>query len=305
VTVSVPSKADLENIRRYTYKEIENTIVSMTRVSDDEYREEGFSLKKNARVRVYAIGERGHGKRTLADYGYIMDARTREKVWSMDVDRCEHAGGGSKNVFIDEVISLPRGNYLVVYNTDDSHAYRDWNDDPPFDEDNYGITVMGAGPDFDTGIVGTFVESRQEGLIAQIIRVRDNADEARKFSLKRPTRVRVYAIGEGQNRTMYDYGWIERLDNNTVVWEMTYNMTFHAGGARKNRMVNTTILLEAGDYMLRYVSDDSHCFSDWNMEAPEDQQYWGITLYEDSSELPIAPHPEPPDPTTPPVPPRR
>jgi hypothetical protein len=91
---------------------------------------------------------------------------------------------------------------------------------------------------------------------------------------------------------MYDYGWIESREKGIVVWEMTYGTTFHAGGARKNRMVNTTILLEKGDYTLRYVTDDSHSYKSWNEDPPDDQQYWGITLFEETS--PHAPLPPPP-----------
>ncbi|MBI3189567.1 MAG: hypothetical protein HYZ33_02850 [Ignavibacteriales bacterium] len=81
---------------------------------------------------------------------------------------------------------------------------------------------------------------------------------------------------------MFDYGWIENARTGEVVWEMTYTMTFHAGGARKNRMVNTTIVLDKGEYLLRYVSDDSHSYRDWNMDAPDDPTMWGITLYKDN-----------------------
>jgi hypothetical protein len=77
---------------------------------------------------------------------------------------------------------------------------------------------------------------------------------------------------------------------------MTYSMTFHAGGGRKNRVVNTTIVLDKGDYRLRYRSDDSHCYNDWNVDPPEDQEYWGITLFRDEGQGNLAPHPDIPTP---------
>ncbi len=46
-------------------------------------------------------------------------------------------------------------------------------------------------------------------------------------------------------------------------------------------MVNTTIILEKGSYRLRWRSDDSHSFGDWNVDPPDDPQSWGITLYRD------------------------
>jgi hypothetical protein len=220
-----------------------------------------------------------------------MDAGTRNKVWTMDVDRTSHGGGASKNRYLDEIITLPKGNYVVTYVTDDSHSYGEWNDDPPFDPDHYGITVMGAGDNFSSAYVSKYVEERDKNVIAQIVRVGDDADRTERFSLNRTTRVRIYSIGEGQNREMYDYGWIEDARTGNVVWEMTYAMTFYAGGGRKNRMVNTTVLLEKGDYRLRFRSDDSHSFGDWNVDPPDDPQYWGITLYRDegAAQLPAPP----------------
>jgi hypothetical protein len=191
---------------------------------------------------------------------------------------------------IDEIITLPRGSYLVTFHTDDSHAYDDWNDEPPFDQEHYGVTVMGAGEKFVAGVVGKYVEERDKNIVAQLVRMGNDEDRSERFVLSKASRLRIYAIGEGQNREMYDYGWIEDARTGSVVWEMTYSMTFHAGGGRKNRSVNTSVLLDKGEYRVHWVSDDSHSYADWNTEPPEDEQYWGITLYrEDASLPPVAP----------------
>jgi hypothetical protein len=298
-TLLIPDEKERRNAKEIPVTGDQNVIVRLVQAKDDSYLSEGFSLKQETRVRVYAIGERGNSRRQMADFGMILDARTRAKVWTMDLDRTFHAGGGAKNRMIDEVITLPRGNYLVVYQTDDSHSYEDWNVDPPFDKEHYGITVMGAGSSWNPSIVGKYAEERDPNIIAQIVRPGDNVDQSEPFKLDKTTRIRIYAIGEGMGREMSDYGWIEDAKSGVVVWEMTYGMTFHAGGARKNRMVNTTILLERGSYTLRYKSDDSHSFGDWNAEAPDDQQGWGITLFRDE---PGAPSP-PPVPPVPPGPP--
>jgi hypothetical protein len=295
MTLSVRSESEKKNVRLFTYREDQNVIVSLTKVKDEEHRSEGFTLKEDARVRIYAFGERSNARRLMADYGTIIDARTRTKVWTMDVDKSWHAGGASKNRYLDEVIELPRGSYIVTYNTDDSHSYDDWNSQPPFDPEFYGITVMGAGPRYNPGIVTRYAERQDKNVIAQITRVRDDADEEKRFRLDRPSRVRIYAIGEGEKRQMFDYGWIEDASTGSIVWEMTYAMTFHAGGGRKNRMVNTSLLLEKGDYLLRYVADDSHSFNDWNVDPPEDQEYWGITVFRDDGtervQIPEVPRP--------------
>lgn len=304
ITLSATSATDRENFRPYPYKEIDNVIVSLIGVGDDEYRSEGFTLKRDTRVRIYAIGERGYSRRKMADYGTILDARTREKVWAMDGDETYHAGGASKNRYFDGVIRLRAGSYITGYSSDDSHSSDDWNAEKPFDVENYGITVMGADRDFDRAVVSGFVEERDRGVLAQLVRVRDNVNLREGFTLDRTTRVRIHAIGEGVNRQMYDFGWIEDAETGAVVWEMTYAMTFHAGGGRKNRTVNTTLILEKGDYTLRYRSDDSHSYGRWNVQAPEDPEYWGITLYRDEPTEPLPPTPGGAEPPPAPNPPR-
>ncbi len=302
VTLSIPDSRERKNFKERPVEDFKNVIVQIVRVGDNQFRSEGFTLKQDAKVRIYAIGERSNERHRMADYATILDAKTRSKVWTMDVDRTMPAGGAAKNRMIDETISLPRGSYVVTYQTDDSHAYGEWNDDPPFDQEHYGVMVMGAGEKFSPGIVGQYVEQRDKNIIAQLVRMGNNEDRSERFTLDRPTRVRIYAIGEGQNREMYDYGWIEDARTGNVVWEMTYSMTFHAGGGRKNRSVNTSIFLDKGDYRVHWVSDDSHSFGDWNVEPPEDQQYWGITVYREDSSLPV-PAPVAPDVPHPPLPP--
>ena len=269
------------NFKLESLKEEQNVIVQMTRIGDDETRNASFGLKQESQLRVYALGERGHSRHRLADYGWIINAKTREKVWVMDIDRTEHAGGAEKNRMIDEIITLPKGTYTVFYQTDDSHSYGDWNVSPPFDPEHWGITIYGASSGFSAENIEKNVTAQGSGAIAQIVQVGDHANRVQRFSLDKLTRVRIYALGEGQNKEMFDYGWIQNSSTDGIIWEMTYSMTFHAGGGRKNRMVNTTVLLDKGEYELHYVSDDSHSFNHWNTDPPDDPTMWGITLYEE------------------------
>lgn len=274
----------LENKNHFKLIELEtenNIITSITKVGDNEFLNKGISLKKDMNIRVYAIGERYHSRRQMADFGWIINAKTREKIWEMTVDKTIHAGGATKNRMVDEIIHLPKGNYLVYYKTDDSHSYDDWNENPPYDPENYGITLYAIEEMFKKEDVEEFSEAKEQNYIAQIIKVRDNADKSVFFQLNEPTRVRIYALGEGFKNEMFDYGWIEDASNNKVIWEMTYSMTFHAGGARKNRLVNTTLLLDKGNYRLRYKTDDSHSYNNWNDHPPEDELFWGITIYKE------------------------
>lgn len=273
----------------------QNIIVQLVKARDDDFLQAGFTLKEESKVHVYAIGE-GHplvnikvlGKsygddrrNTLADYGWIINAKTRERVWEMRIENTVHAGGASKNRLADEIITLPKGDYIVFYQTDDSHAYNDWNDDKPFDADLYGITVMGAGEKFSMKNVAPFAETESANVLVQLIRVRDDKHVRQKFSLDRTMKVRVYAIGEGVGNSMADYAWIENLKTGETVWEMTYRTTTHAGGARKNRLYDRYVLLEKGEYEVHFQTDDSHAYNEWNDDAPDDRTHWGVTIYKE------------------------
>ena len=113
-----------------------------------------------------------------------------------------------------------------------------------------------------------------------------------------PFEIESFSPTQRPHRESLDYGWIEDARTGTTAWEMTYSMTFYAGGGRKNRVVNTTIVLDKGEYTLRYKSDDSHSYNNWNVDPPEDPEYWGITLFRDEgSGRPPVPDlpPEPPE----------
>ena len=36
--------------------------------------------------------------------------------------------------------------------------------------------------------------------------------------------------------------------------------------------------MKAGDYILRYSSDGSYAYEDWNADPPDDPESWGVTL---------------------------
>ena len=54
-----------------------------------------------------------------------------------------------------------------------------------------------------------------------------------------------------------------------------YDDSEHAGGDTKNRLVDTTIRLDKGSYVVHFVSDDSHSANEWNASSPADGTHWG------------------------------
>jgi hypothetical protein len=119
-----------------------DVIAEIVRVKSDRHKQEIFTLDRPTSVRVYAIGEASGGD--MADYGWIEDASTGETVWEMTYRSTTHAGGARKNRLFDRAVQLPAGRYVLHYDTDGSHAYSDWNDDPPDDPEGWGITLTRA-----------------------------------------------------------------------------------------------------------------------------------------------------------------
>ena len=229
------------------------------------------------KIRVYSIGERS-GSYEMADYGWIVNADTHEKVWEFKSRYSEHAGGGQKNRMVNEEIELEEGNYIAYYVTDGSHSYRDWNVAAPLMPDLWGLSILVDEDQqyFELLDARTFSD---KNVLAEIVRVRDNDYDRVTFDLDKESKIRIYAIGEGNSGGMDDTGWIKSKETGRIVWEMTYRNTELAGGARKNRLFDGTILLPEGEYTVYFETDGSHSYRDWNASAPHDQEHYGISVY--------------------------
>jgi hypothetical protein len=262
-------------IKDFTPEE-EPVIVEINRVRDNEFRSEKFTLKDKLNVRISAEGEAGQDDMT--DYGWIIDIKTRQTIWKMSMKNTEHAGGARKNRKFEGVLTLLPGSYEVIYVTDDSHSYRDWNEAPPYDQEGWGIRITATDKKNLEGKVQKYSSTEDPDLLAEIIGVRDDEHRQKKFTLTEKTPIHIYALGEGSDGEMTDYGWIENDDTGERVWTMRYNRTERAGGARKNRRFDGAITLGPGTYRVYYETDGSHSFNDWNDAPPDDPSHWGITI---------------------------
>lgn len=254
-------------------------IVDFSRVEDDSYETRGFTLKKDIVLKIIAVGEYSTSDRVFVDFGWIIDADSRKKVWQMDKWNTSWAGGGRKNrAFVGEV-ELPAGNYVAYFASDDSHSFGDWNVAPPYDPLHYGMVIYPANED-DIKHSADFVDDYTEPVIAQITKVRNYQYKHKGFTLKKESNLHIIALGEyGYDDEFVDYGWIESLEDNEIVWEMTEDNTGHGGGASKNRRFDGIVTLPAGSYMVYYIADDSHAYRRWNDSAPFESKMWGITIY--------------------------
>jgi hypothetical protein len=280
LTLRVSDAAARAAVRPFVYEPVPTgqTIVSLIGIGDDESRSDGFTLKQPLEIAIYAMGEGRDGE--MYDYAWIVDARSRHRVWTMDYEATEHAGGAEKNRLYEGTLKLDAGSYLVYYRSDGSHSAHEWNAARPAESRYWGVSIFPASGSLNKAIVAPYDRTAGRGgpVLAELVRVGDNERESATFRLDREMDVQVYALGEGVGRDMVDYAWIEVQGTGRVVWEMTYRTSEHAGGARKNRVFDGTINLPAGMYVVHYESDGSHSYEDWNDDPPDDPEAWGVTV---------------------------
>ena len=278
LTIAVNNRDARAAIKTFAYEHVPQnaTIVALTGIGDDAMKKQGFTLTRPMDVRIYALGEGRNGR--MFDYGWITSADTRKRVWTMEYDTTEPAGGDGKNRRVDTTLHLEQGNYIVHYLSDDSHSAQEWNATAPPDGRRWGITLLAAKGPTDRAAVVPYDEKRDPSILAELTGIRDDEQVRKPFSLDRDTDVRIYALGEGSGSDMVDFGWIEDAKSGRRVWEMTYRVTEHAGGAKKNRRFDGVVRLPAGNYVLRYETDGSHSFGDWNAAPPDDPEAWGIRV---------------------------
>jgi len=249
--------------------------LKLNMAKNNAYLSQGFTLKKDMKIRIVSEGE-STGDFDMADYGWIVNTDTHATVWEFTQRKAQYAGGAEKNKIVNMEVDLPKGNYIAYYVTDDSHAYGKWNAAPPIMPELWGFNIIA---DKDSFVLTDAQNPTNSQVIAEAIRVRDDEKISKTFTLDKESKIRIYAIGEGVDDEMVDYGWIKSSTTGKVVWEMTYRTTENAGGAEKNRMYDGSIILPAGDYTVYFQTDDSHSYRDWNDTPPYDQDHYGITIY--------------------------
>jgi hypothetical protein len=220
----------------------------------------------------------------MYDYCWIIDSDSRTRKWEMEYPESEHAGGSVKNRLFNQIVPFEKGNYMIYCVTDENHSSQDWNDAPPYDTDNWGLSILTTGEKGGTDVVKPFSEKRKENVLAKISPVGNGERRREWFEMPVDGYVDIYALGEGMNGEMFDYAWIEAAASHEMIWEMNFIDSSHAGGAQKNREISKKLYLDKGEYLLYYQSDATHAFGAWNEAPPNDPASWGaiITLSEET-----------------------
>lgn len=118
-------------------------MLKATGLGDHENIRKPFTVTEPITVNVYALGE-GPGDGEMSDYAWIMNTANRRRVWEMAGHLSTYAGGARKNLSCSSDVLLDPGEYVLQCVTDGSHSMADWNDAPPDDPLNYGVTLTVA-----------------------------------------------------------------------------------------------------------------------------------------------------------------
>jgi hypothetical protein len=233
-----------------------------------------FEVTRPTEVHVYAVGEFCED---TCDHGWIEDAMTGEHVWDMLRDNTELAGGRRENRLYQGDLRLSPGVYRAAFDTDRSHAYKDWTGNPPYDPTAWGLTIWTDAP---RGAVAAFDPWRSRKPFLHLTEVPDDVLRSTQFVVRKPVQLMAYAVGEiSTGGSLYDYAWVENDDASNRVWEMSRDNSQPAGGSEKNRLEIAFLNLEPATYTVYYQTDGSHAFDDWNDDPPSHPERWGVTLF--------------------------
>ncbi len=230
-----------------------------------------LSVSRPARVAVYAVGAFTPSPTPALA---IVPVGGDTPAWTLPVAETAHAGGASINRAFNGTVTLQPGLYQVVHQPSRG-GWNNWRLNPPLDPAAWGVTLSTP----DTGAVTRFAPFEN---VQPALGIRQPGDDVDRYvTFRVPTRTPVYVYGMGEmtsENSRYDYGWIEAEDG-VRVWEMEYEDSEPAGGSSKNRQVEAWITLDPGTYKLRFRSDDSHAYGDYNSEGPDHAERWGIALF--------------------------
>ncbi len=286
VTLSSP---DSGAVVRFAPFETVQPALAIRQPGNDEDRSVAFRVARRLPVYVYGMGEMD-SRENRYDYGWIETA-DGVRVWEMEYDAGEHAGGAGKNRQSEGWVTLDPGLYVLRYVSDGSHAYGHFNSQAPDHPERWGIALFTEAPGALTetdvpprrpsstsGSDGIPAPPDTEGALVALLRTGNNQQVEEPFRLDAPTDVLIYATGEMVGAQRYD--WAEILDaEGRAVWQMTEDNTEPAGGADRNRVFSGTLSLDPGRYTLRYQTDDRHAYGDFTSdEAPAYPAYWGAIV---------------------------
>jgi len=280
------------------------TIAELDHPYHGELARVGIELTKGGEVTIEAVGLRVPYSSGLSIYAWLIDYNTRKPVWMMrrsggDRDRELDRKDSKLLVQAEKTEFLEKGRYELYLFAGDSWGINivssgkdfigflgDLFDDESFDDydmDDYldKCFVRINSDELSSSDITTFeIDGSVPGALVQFNRLGDNEYVRQAFHLDHDMNVRIYALVEHPQgyKTPVDFGWIVNSGTGERVWQLDRWNTERAGGGRKNRKFDDEVRLTAGDYVLHFVTDDSHSWDAFNMNPPYDPINWGVSL---------------------------
>lgn len=255
--------------------------VRVTGVGEGEVGVVGFVVERPGVVEVEAmvgIGELGGPESEV----WILDAGTREVVWTAASGRADSETRMSKRY--REELRLGSGVYELYYAVrsgvvgDELEAVlADVLGRSRGGSNDLWARVRGEVRVLDDSELERRRKQVRARALVDLAGLGDEAWEVRGFVLGAPVEVEVYALGELSPGYASDVGWIVDVRTREVVWELTWEGSAPAGGDERNRVARARLVLPAGRYEARFVTDRGHSAAGW-FGAPRDPAFWGLTV---------------------------
>jgi len=280
------------------------TLAELNKPYHNELISVGIELTKPGEVTIEAVGLRVPYSSNLSVYAWLIDHDSRKPVWILrrsGSGRDRDADRTSTKLLVrgEKTEFLEKGRYELYMFAGDSWGVHigstgkdflgflgDLFDDESFEdydmEDYFDQCFVRIESDELTeadvrkfNIDGTVPEA-----LVQLNRMGDNEYVRQAFHLDHDMNIRIYALVEHPQgyKLPVDFGWIVNAATGERVWQLDRWNTERAGGGRKNRKFDDEIRLSKGDYVIHFVTDDSHSWDGFNMNPPYDPINWGVSL---------------------------
>lgn len=264
----------------------------------EDFEVTGFELQKPGEIKIEAVGLGLRYQDELNVYAWIIDHETRELVWVMKERYAKRVRGSKVLYEVEEEVNFKAGKYeLYLFTSDFSfsnisiHGTGDFfdflgdilDDDDERRWDKYieDCYVKLSSEDISKSNVKHFdVVGDLPGALIKYNKLGDSEYIKIGMVLEKPMSLKIYSVFEYPRdyRNPVDYGWIVNANTHEKVWEIDRWNSDWAGGSRKNRIFNDEVRLDKGEYILYFVTDDSHSYERFNANPPYDPMNWGITV---------------------------
>ncbi|MEE8417686.1 MAG: hypothetical protein V3S06_03395, partial [candidate division Zixibacteria bacterium] len=271
-------------------------IAKLDNIRTDRVESVGIELKKGAEFIIKAVGQSARRDEDLNAYGWLLDGNTREPIWVMDRGNSNRKGrkglrSAEKTVFLEpgkyELYYYAAGRWSGKIYINGKNILEflgdlfdgDLGDDADEYIDEFYIAIYPSDDNFKEYELFN-PDGEIPGALLQVNKIGDSEYLQRGFSLDKPMAIRIYALSEYPQsyKEPIDHAWVVDAESGEKVWEMDRWNTDPAGGGRKNRYSNEEVKFEKGNYILYYVTDDSHSYDDFNVIPPYDPFNWGVAL---------------------------